>query len=72
MLLQIDKERYGKYAETGIYVRARMDNAWYSTDIANLTKESLLEWLRDPEASSRLVSRAEAIVLLMLGHKPQV
>ncbi|RKY25326.1 MAG: hypothetical protein DRP62_01580 [Planctomycetota bacterium] len=47
MNLKVNPERYKKYGDrsiTGFFVRARHGNKWVSTDIINLTEDSLKEW----------------------------
>lgn len=73
--LIVDPERFeankGVADSTGIFVRARWPNDapsdgvrfWDSHDIQNLTKESLLEWLRSRP------NFAEDTVLLLLGYE---
>lgn len=68
MELHVDKNRaidaQWKNA-TGMYVRAEIDGRWGAHDIAVLTKESLLEWLRSRGGHNRW---AEGIVASLLGH----
>lgn len=42
--LYVDPERL-EQLETGIFTRAKNGDNWGSYDIAELTRESLLEWL---------------------------
>lgn len=60
----VDPERLapGERA-TGIYVRARDASGWGTYDIAQLTRESLMTWLRSDD---RL---AERVVAMLLGHE---
>lgn len=52
--------------ETGIYVRAmNFNDTWVNADIAHLTKESLLEWLKRDGGDNRL---AEDTVGILLGY----
>ena len=57
--------------ETGIYVRALTGNpqfgggVWGSHDIAHLTRESLLVWLRSRGGEN---AWAENVVGILLGH----
>ncbi len=61
--LRTDPER-AHLPETGIYVRAvGADGRFDAVDIAHLTKESLLAWLR-----SRTPTFTENVVLALLGH----
>ena len=63
---RVDPERIG-LGETGIFVRALgVDDRWGSHDIAELTRPSLIAWLRihgrdDPRMPTNTV-------LAMLGH----
>lgn len=59
-------EAKGLQDATGIYVRAKRDDKWESVDIAVLTKESLLSWLRSRGGSNPW---AESTVALLLGHE---
>lgn len=51
---------------TGIYVRAKLNGEWGSYDIATLTSESLMAFLRSRGGKNEW---AENTVLSMLGHK---
>lgn len=51
---------------SGIYVRAKLDGKWDSYDIATLTAESLLAFLRSRGGKNEW---AENCVLSMLGHQ---
>lgn len=54
--------RYGENS-TGVFVRAQCDDGtWMPADIAQLTKESLIAWLRSRPRG------AEQTVLILLGH----
>ncbi len=63
--LQVDPRRTGT-PETGVYVRAQLQGAWGSHDIAHLTAASLLDWLRSGGRSEL----AEDLVGMLLGHGP--
>ena len=59
-------ERIGKFGETGIYVRAQdINGKWISCDIADLTRDSLFQWLRSRGGENPY---AENVVGLLLGH----
>jgi hypothetical protein len=61
MTLKVDPKR--RHADCGIYVRALgVDGKCGSHDIADLTRDSLLEWLRSKP------DRAEQTVLVLFGH----
>jgi hypothetical protein len=66
--LEVDPARAlpGGAVHTGIYVRARLHDRWDSFDIAMLTRESLLTWLRTT------ATRAEEVVLLLLDHTTEM
>lgn len=59
--LMVDPERLD--LETGIFVRAVHNGEWGSYDIAELTKESLMDWMRYHDDVFRT-----RVVLLVLGH----
>jgi len=65
--LHLDPARKGQFGETGIFVRALDGTAWVSTDIADLDRESLIEWLQ----SGANNTRAENVVAMLLGHGVQ-
>jgi hypothetical protein len=66
MELRVDPNRSEKLADsTGIYVRAIYLGKWGSYDIAQLDKESLLEWLRSRGGDNPW---AEDVVGILLGH----
>lgn len=62
--LKVDKKRIG-FGETGIFIRAKKDNKWGSYDISELTKESLLSWLKSRGGDNKW---AENAVGILLGH----
>lgn len=63
MNLQIDPTRNG---DTGIYVRAQdINGKWGSFDICQLTKASLLEFLKSRGGDNPW---AENVVGILLGH----
>lgn len=67
MNLIVDQDRYNTKdisgISTNIFVRAENGpGVWESVDIANLTKESLIEWL---ESEDGLATRT---LCLLLGH----
>lgn len=64
--LMIDELRYLNYQPTGIYVRAKhVDGGFESVDISQLTKSSLLNWLRSRGGNNVW---AENVVGLILGY----
>ncbi len=64
MILQTDPERQS--GDTGIYVRAQdINGKWGSFDICELTRASLLEWLKSRGGDNPW---AENTVLILLGH----
>ncbi len=67
MGLKVDSRREGDVRHaTGICVRAQNpDGSWASADIYELTKGSLLEWLRSRGGENPL---AENVVGVLLGH----
>lgn len=66
--LMIDKLRYLNYHPTGIYVRAKhVDGGFESVDISQLTKSSLLNWLRSRGGNNEW---AENVVCCILRHLP--
>jgi hypothetical protein len=62
--LNVDPERLQAYP-TGIPIRANLHGKWGTYDIANLDKDSLLEWLQSRGGVNRM---AEDIVGVLLGH----
>jgi hypothetical protein len=59
--LRTDPARERAKWHTGLYVRAKNSNGnWGDYDISQLTRNSLLEWLRAEPG------RAESVVLLMV------
>ncbi len=65
MNLQVDPNRLEHKDATGIPVRAQLEGKWGSHDIATLTAESLLGWLRSRGGNNPL---AEDIIGVLLGH----
>lgn len=63
MNLEKDQER-ASFPETGIFVRAMESEKWGNVDIAHLTPESLLEWLRSGGDNPL----AENVVGILMGH----
>lgn len=64
MNLRVDPSRLGRRKKSGILVRAIDENGrWDAIDIAYLSKESLLEWLR-----SKTTPYVESVVLALLDH----
>lgn len=51
--------------QTGIFVRAKIEGKWANVDIGQLTRDSLLAWLRTDGVPDTL---AEKAVLILLGH----
>ena len=68
-ILFADEERQNDSSllgATGVYVRAQFsDGKWGSVDIAILTKESLLSWLKSRGGDNPW---AEDVVGILLGH----
>jgi hypothetical protein len=65
--LETDPRRIGRHQDaTGILVRAKGPQGWDSFDIAELTRASLLTWLRSQGDAAN--SLAENTVLILLGH----
>ena len=63
--MQIDPKRLESYVPGCIPIRAQdpRDNKWGSFEVAQLSKESLIEWLKD-----RPRSYVEDVLGIMLGH----
>lgn len=55
---------------TGIYVRAvdEFEN-WHSADIAQLTRESLIEFLEQEDNDHDKKLLAQNVIMILLGHK---
>lgn len=69
-IYKTDPKRIGRHQETtGIMVRARGPQGWDSFDIAELTRDSLIAWLRIEGDKNPW---AESVVLILLGHAPIV
>ena len=64
MNLIIDKNRKD-YAGTGIFIRAKDGENFGTFDISELTKESLLLWLKSRGGDNNI---AEDTVGILLGH----
>lgn len=64
MELLVDSSRI-KYGNTGIFVRAKNGTHYDSFDICELTKDSLLEWLRSRGGNNPY---AEDVVGIILGY----
>ena len=62
MHLKVDEKRVGCHELTGIPIRAEFNGRWGTHDVGELTKESLLEWLRSRP------NFAEQTVLILLGY----
>jgi hypothetical protein len=66
-MMKEDPKR-AKLPETGIYVRAKYQTArgeaWDAVDLAHLTRESVLEWMRD-----RSPEYLQNTILALLGHE---
>jgi len=77
IILEVDPRRHARLynvhgeIETGIYVRAVVRSSsgdkFVSCDIADLTKASLIDWLR--EKSNHNEHWNEQIILAILGHE---
>lgn len=63
----VDEARIKRTGQTRVYVRARFEGEFASYDIATLTRESLLNWIRSAEHPQM---RAEAVLLALLDHEP--
>jgi hypothetical protein len=57
----VDAERFG--TSTGIKVRARFGEKWGSYDIGELTRGSLMDWLRSRGGSNPWAEQTVAILL---------
>ncbi len=57
---------------TGIYVRAKRGEAWASVDILELTRDSLLDWLRSRDEREPDVGAhwRESVILICFGYEP--
>lgn len=64
-MLHVDPERLEFADLTGIYVRAKLNDKFGTYDIAQLTKDSLLEWLTSRGGFNPW---AEDVVGILLGH----
>lgn len=67
MNFAVDPMRCEAPIQTGIKVLARAGQTYVAADIAQLTKGSLLRYLRHTGGENTC---AEALVLTMLGHDP--
>ena len=66
MDLKTDPHRIGRYQDfTKILVRAKGPQGFDNFDIAELTRESLLHWLRSRGGANEW---AESVVLVLLGY----
>ena len=67
MEYEVDLDRLEWFSDlsTGIFVRALNNGHWESVDIAHLTKESLLSWLKSRGGDNPY---AENVVGVLLGH----
>ena len=64
--VKIDQERVNDCGSTGIFVRAQDESGkWHSVDILQITKESLLEWLKSGGGDNKL---AENTIGILFGH----
>ena len=74
MSLIVDKDRFqevvdGAMSQTGIFVRAFLNDKVGSYDVITLTKDSLLEWLRSrDENPDDGVSWREQVIMVVFGH----
>jgi hypothetical protein len=63
-----DPKRIGRHqATTNIKVRAKGPQGFDRFDIAELSRESLIAWLRSRGGKNEW---AESVVLMLLGHAP--
>jgi hypothetical protein len=66
--LLTDPRRIGRYQETtGISVRARGPTGIDTFDLAELTRESVISWLRSRGGENLW---AEDVALILMGHGP--
>jgi hypothetical protein len=66
MELRTDPKRIGRYQDkTGIVVRAKGPQGFEPFDIAELSRASLLEWLRSRGEKNEW---AESVVMYLLDH----
>ena len=64
--LRTDPLRENSPSSTGIFVRAlNSDGRWRSVDIVNLTRDSLISWLRSRGGFNPW---AESVVLTLFGY----
>jgi hypothetical protein len=63
--LLVDSERDAKRStyHTGCYVRARLGDQWGAYDVATLTRDSLLVWVRHLPEEGR-----EELILYLMGY----
>lgn len=59
--MQADPQRL-HLAETGIYIRAKINGKWSAVDLAHLDRESAKDWLESNN------ERSHAVALILLGH----
>lgn len=65
MKLEIDEERSSEKFKLGIPIRASLDGRHGTYDIGQLSKQSLLEWLRSRGGDNPW---AEDLIGILLGH----
>lgn len=64
--LKTDPHRIGRHQDaTGIYVKAKGPQGFDTFDIAELSRESLIAWLRSRGGAN---DWAENVVLILLGY----
>lgn len=72
MELKVNRVRYdnrhvNEEGDTGILVRAKLDDTFMNVDICYLEPASLLTWLRSHGGDNKL---AENLIGILLGHGP--
>lgn len=68
-MLIVDTNRKNYRNASGIFVRAKCGDEFGSYDIAELTKDSLLEWLRSRDDNPDTgASWREQVILAVLRH----
>jgi len=66
LIVDVDRAADPELSEsTGIFVRAKLGDKWGSWDIAQLTKGSLLSWLKSRGGDNPY---AEDVVGILLGY----
>lgn len=69
--LKIDLTRIDRYETfTGILVRARGPQGVDNFDIAQLSRDSLLQWLKEHDGPDGSQQFAAKVILVLFGHTP--